>query len=76
MGGTPVCVAGANKHGGVDMKFFAQLTDNKTIHTNADRLEVDRDNNMLLAFNGDSLVAVVDLSAVMFAHIAERKESL
>lgn len=58
------------------MKFFAQLTENRTIHTDADRLELDRDNNMLLAYNGDSLVAVVDMSTVMFAHIAERKEKL
>lgn len=58
------------------MRFFAQLTDGKTIHTNADRLEVDKDNNMLLVYNGDRLVAVVDLSAVMYAHIAERRDDL
>lgn len=58
------------------MRFFAQLTDNKTMHTVADRLEVDKDNNMLLAYNGDNLVAVVDLSTVMFAHLTERKDGL
>ena len=56
------------------MKFFAQLTENRTIHRDADRLEIDRDNNLLQVFNKDILVAVVDLSVVMFAHIAERKD--
>ena len=58
------------------MRFFAQLADNKTIHTVADRMEIDKDNNVLLAYNGEKLVAVVDLSTVMYAHIAERKECL
>lgn len=57
------------------MRFYAQLTDSKTIHTVADRLEVDKENNMLLAYNGNSLVAVMDISTVMYAHIiTERKE--
>ncbi len=57
------------------MKFFAQLADSKTIHTTADRLEIDKDNNVLLAYNGEKLVAVVDLSTVMYAHITERREN-
>ena len=59
------------------MRFFAQLTDSKTIHTVADRLEIDKDNNALLAYNGDKLVAVMDISTVMYAHIiTERRDCL
>lgn len=58
------------------MKLFVQLADKKTIHTEADRMTLDKENNMLLAYKEENLVAVADLSAVMYAHIVERKEGL
>ena len=58
------------------MRLFAKLTDGKTINTVADRLEVDNDNNMILAYSENKLVAVMDISTIMYAHITERKECL
>ena len=54
------------------MRFFAQLTDGKTIHTIADRLELDKDNNVIFAYDGNQLVAVVDISTVLYAHIVQK----
>lgn len=45
------------------------LTGEKYINVAADRLEVSE--NMLYAYNGDSLVALADISIIMEAHISE-----
>ena len=57
------------------MRFFAQLTDGCTIHTVADRMELDRENNVLLAYDGNRLVAVADVSTVLYAHMAQKKDA-
>lgn len=49
------------------MRFFAQLNKG-SIQTDADRMEVDKDNNMLYVHDGEKLVAVLDLGTVIFAH--------
>lgn len=51
-------------------KFVAQLNDGSFINTQAERMEV-RD-NLLFVYHGDQLVALVDTSAVISAHISER----
>ena len=54
------------------MRFYAQMADGSTIHTVASKMDTDKDNNMILVYNGDKLVAVIDLSAVIYAHITEK----
>lgn len=54
--------------------FFAQLTEKRTIHTPADRMSLNESNNMVYVYNGDKLVAMVDVSTIMFAHFSEKKE--
>ena len=50
--------------------FFAQLSDHSTIHKPADRFEII--DNAIRAYDGDTMVAYVDLGAVLYAHIYER----
>lgn len=47
--------------------FFAQLSDNSYIHVPADRMEVV--DNMTYVYDGDRMVAMVDVSMILFAHI-------
>jgi hypothetical protein len=48
--------------------FFAQLSDKSTIKVTADRMEVA--DNMTYVYDGDQLVAMVDVSMILFAHIS------
>lgn len=50
--------------------FFAQLSDHTTIHKPADRFEII--DNSIRAYQSDTLVAFVDLGAVLYAHIYEK----
>lgn len=52
--------------------FVAHLNDGSFIHTKADRMEVI--DQMLHVKNGNNLVAVIDLSAIVAAHLSERGE--
>lgn len=52
--------------------FVANLNDGSYINTKADRMELI--DNMLHVRDGNNLVAVVDLSTVLAAHISERGE--
>ena len=59
--------------------FFAQLSDKSYIHVKADRLEVK--DNMVYVYDGEHLVAMVDVSMILFGHInpiriIEGKENL
>lgn len=51
-------------------KFCATLNDMSFINTPADRMEVN--DNMVYAYNGNQLVALVEITAVISAHISER----
>lgn len=51
--------------------FFAQLSDHSTIHKHADRFEIV--DNSIRAYDGNNLVAFVDLGAVLYAHIYEKE---
>lgn len=51
-------------------KFTATLNDMSFINTQADRMEVKE--NMLWVYNGGELVALVETSAIITAHISER----
>ena len=53
-------------------KFVAHLNDGSYINLKADTMEVI--DNMLHVRDGNNLVAVIDLSAVVAAHISERAE--
>lgn len=51
--------------------FFAQLSDKSTIKVTADRMEVS--DNMAYVYDVDQLVAMVDVSMILFAHICNVK---
>ena len=52
--------------------FFAQLVDKSYILVRADRMEVI--DNMTYAYYGDQLVALVDVSVILHAHISIKTE--
>ena len=52
--------------------FFAQLSDKSYINIPADRMEVT--DNMVYIYDGSQLVALVDVSVVLSAHISRKKE--
>ena len=52
--------------------FFAQLSDKSTIKVTADRMEVA--DNMTYVYEGDQLVAMVDVSVILHAHFSYTKE--
>ena len=52
------------------MRFNAQLNDLSYINVKADNMEVI--DNMLHVKDGNNLVAVIDISAVVAAHISEK----
>ena len=51
--------------------FYAQMSDHTTIHKPADRFEIVEDS--IRAYLGDQLVAYVDLGAVLYAQIYDKK---
>ena len=53
-------------------KFTATLNDMSFINTVGDRMEVK--DNLLWVYNGDRLVALVETTAIISAHISERGE--
>lgn len=53
-------------------KFTAQLNDGSFINVPATKMEMA--DNALMVYNGSDLVAFVDTSAVLSAHISDRKE--
>lgn len=50
-------------------RFFAQLNTHQTINRPADRMELE--DNSIRVYDGDELVAFLDVSAVLYAHICE-----
>lgn len=55
-------------------RFTAQLNDMSFINVPADRMELDE--HMLFVYDGRNLVAVVEITAVVTAHISERGDKL
>ena len=53
-------------------RFIAQLTDSSYINVPADKME--KSENMLYAYNGNSLVAVVEITALIVAYLCEKGE--
>ena len=51
-------------------RFTATLNDMSFINTAADRMEVS--DNMLYVYDDSQLVALVEVSAIITAHISER----
>lgn len=45
------------------------------INVAADRMEMEKEDYMLYVYNGNSLVAVVEITAVISAHISEKGET-
>lgn len=55
------------------MRFNAVLNDGSYINVKADRME-EKD-SLIRAYNGDRLMAVVEITAVISAHMSERGEN-
>lgn len=52
--------------------FFAQLSDKSYINIPADRMEVH--DNMTYVYDGENLVALVDVSTILSAHISRARK--
>lgn len=53
-------------------RFSATLNDMSFINTAADRMEIK--DNMLYVYDGNQLVALVETTVIISAHISEREE--
>lgn len=56
------------------MRVVITMNNGNYVNSKADRLEIDRENNMIQAYDQDRLVAVCDLSIVLEARLAEKGE--
>lgn len=54
-------------------RCVAELTEGY-VNIGADRLELDREGNMIYAWNGAELVGAFDVSAVLKIYISEKQE--
>lgn len=52
-------------------RFIATLNGGSFINIPADRMVFNQDSNMVMVYNGQALVACVDVSTVLTAHISE-----
>lgn len=52
------------------MRFVATLNDGSFVNVRADRMEAF--DNMLYVYSGEKLVALVEVTAVISAHLSER----
>lgn len=53
-------------------EFYAQLSDGSTMRKRADRMEIT--DNALRVYDGEKLVAYVDLGTVLYAHMVIKRE--
>lgn len=53
-------------------RFTAVLNDGGYVSVPATRME--KEENAILVWNGDELVAYIDVSVILSAHISERKD--
>ena len=56
-------------------KFTATMNDGSFINVEATWMELDEDSNAIRVWNEGDLVAYIDTSVIMSAHISERKAS-
>lgn len=64
------CKDGVSEMEAESMKrFFAQLSTHQTINRPADRMVLE--DNTIRVYGGNELVAIMDVSTVMYAHICE-----
>ena len=54
-------------------RFIAQLNDNSYVNVPADRMEIE--DNAIYVRNGQELVAYLDTSCVLIAHISEKVQT-
>lgn len=54
-------------------RFIAELNGGDRINILADRMELDLERNCLIVYRGNDMVALVDISAVVTAHVSERR---
>lgn len=52
-------------------RFIATINGESYINIPADRMVFNKDSNMVMVYNGQALVACVDVSTVLTAHISE-----
>lgn len=52
------------------MRFVATLNDGSFVNVRADRMEAF--DNMLYVYSGEQMVALVEVTAVICAHLSER----
>lgn len=55
-------------------RFVAALNDGSFINIPATRMTIDNERNAIIVWDGNELVSYVETSAVISAHIGERKE--
>lgn len=55
-------------------RFTAAINDGGYISIEATRMDLDENGNAIRAWNGDELVAYIDTSVLLSAHISERKD--
>ena len=53
-------------------RFVAVFNDGAHVNTPADRMV--KEDNMIFAYNGQTLAAAVDLSCTMYCHISTKQE--
>ena len=52
-------------------RFIATLNGESYINIPADRMVFNKDTNLVMVYNGQALVACVDVSTVLTAHISK-----
>ena len=57
-------------------KFVAQLNNSNYINIRADKLLDDKENNLLMVYNGNDLVACVDKSIIISGHLSEQADRM
>ena len=55
-------------------RFIATLNGDSYINIPADRMVFNKDTNMVMVYNGQALVACVDVSVVITAHISDKEK--
>ena len=55
-------------------RFITTLNGESYINIPADRMVFNQDTNMVMFYNGQALVACVDVSVVITAHISDKEK--
>lgn len=54
------------------MRVVISFNSGEFVNSPGDRIEIDKENNMLYAYNGPDIVCVCDMGAVIVARISEK----